>query len=56
LKHRATEGDSPVRPPLGQGVVLVHPRVGLLESAAQIGRYVPVKAKYHWETDSEQVA
>ena len=31
------------------------PRVGLLGTAALSGRYESSKAKYGWETDSEQV-
>lgn len=32
-----------------------HQRVGLLGTAALSGRYESSKAKYGWETDSEQV-
>ncbi len=52
LERAAAEGDSPV------GVCarsMRLERVGLLGNAAQRGWYVPPKAKYGQETDSEQV-
>ena len=55
LERDIMEGDNPVNGSASANHMIHSQRVGLFENAAQIGWYIPSKAKYRQETDSEQV-